>query len=46
MVRAGVIKLNIFVPGLGDAQKRSMRVLIFHLKASRVPPKTDRGITG
>ena len=44
MVRAGVIKLDIFSPG--GMIRRSMRVLIFLLKASRVSPKTYRGITG
>ena len=45
MVRAGVIKLDIFPPW-GMLRKSIMRVLIFLLKASRVSPKTDRGITG
>ena len=45
MVRAGVIKLDIFPLDWGML-RRSMRVLIFLLKGSRVSPKTDRGITG
>ena len=43
MIRAGVIKLDIFSPW--GMLRRSMRVLIFLLKASRVSPKTDRVIT-
>ena len=44
MVRAGAIKLDIFPPW--GMLRRSMHVLIFLLKVSRVSPKTDRGITG
>ena len=45
MVRAGVIKLDIFPPG-GCPEGLCAFLLIFLLKASRVSPKTDRGITG